>query len=175
MGTIDSARCVQAMVPMRDGVRLNTFVFLPETGGPRFPAILHRTPYGITLPAGEHVTDCTKGWLPDPKTPLFGPILRGWREIVRHGYAAVYQDCRGRYGSEGEVAFTVTTLPMDTTRLNGSRANPGPIIGLDSQAPQRQQRRRSLRRRSAIQQRARSSLKSAAPASTMTWSTRVNR
>src|SRR4029077_12569953 len=46
--------------------------------------------------------DCTKGWLPDPKTPMLGAILRGWREIVRNGYAAVYQDCRGRFGSEGE-------------------------------------------------------------------------
>jgi len=43
------------MVPMRDGVRLNTFVFLPESGGPRFPAILHRVPYGITSPPGQHV------------------------------------------------------------------------------------------------------------------------
>ena len=33
---------------------------------------------------------------------MAGAILRGWREIVRHGYAAVYQDCRGRYGSQGE-------------------------------------------------------------------------
>ena len=40
------ARCAQAMVPMRDGVRLNTFVFLPREGA-RFPVILHRTPYGI--------------------------------------------------------------------------------------------------------------------------------
>jgi uncharacterized protein len=102
MHTIDGARCFQAMVAMRDGVRLNTFVFLPQSGGPRFPVILHRTPYGITLPQGQHVTDCTKGWLPDPKAPMWGPILRGWREIVRRGYAAVYQDCRGRYGSEGE-------------------------------------------------------------------------
>jgi uncharacterized protein len=102
MHTIDGARCFQAMVPMRDGVRLNTFVFLPQDGGPRFPVILHRTPYGITSPQGQDVTDCTKGWLPDPQAPLRGSILRGWREIVRRGYAAVYQDCRGRYGSEGE-------------------------------------------------------------------------
>ena len=102
MQTIEDARCFQAMVPMRDGVRLNTFVFLPQDGGPRFPVILHRTPYGITLPQGQDVTDSTKGWLPDPQTPLLGPILRGWRAIVQRGYAAVYQDCRGRYGSEGE-------------------------------------------------------------------------
>ena len=37
-------RGFQAMVPMRDGARLNTFVFLPGTGGPSWPVILHRTP-----------------------------------------------------------------------------------------------------------------------------------
>jgi len=31
-----------------------------------------------------------------------GSILRGWQAIVAHGYAAVYQDCRGRHGAEGE-------------------------------------------------------------------------
>jgi putative CocE/NonD family hydrolase len=102
MQTIDGARCFQTMIAMRDGVRLNTFVYLPLEGGPRYPVILHRTPYGITTAHGHEVTDCTKGWLPDPRRPMFGPILRGWREIVRRGYAAVYQDCRGRYGSEGE-------------------------------------------------------------------------
>lgn len=102
MRVIDGARCFQAMVPMRDGVQLNTFVFLPESRGPRYPVILQRTPYGITSPEGQNVTDCTKGWLPAPRAPLRGSLLRGWREIVRRGYAAVYQDTRGRYGSEGE-------------------------------------------------------------------------
>jgi predicted acyl esterase len=37
MHVIDGARCFQIIVPMRDGVRLNTFVFLPESGGPRDP------------------------------------------------------------------------------------------------------------------------------------------
>lgn len=87
---------------MRDGVRLNTFVFLPAGGGPRYPVILQRTPYGITSPEGQNVTDCARGWLPSPLAPWRGSILRGWREIVGHGYAAVYQDTRGRYGSEGE-------------------------------------------------------------------------
>jgi len=98
----DGARCFQAMVAMRDGVRLNTFVFLPAGGGPRFPVILQRTPYGITSPEGQNVTDCTRGWLPSAQAPWRGSLLRGWRDIVAHGYAAVYQDTRGRYGSEGE-------------------------------------------------------------------------
>jgi hypothetical protein len=32
-------------------------------------------------------------------------ILRGWKELTRHGYAAVYQDSRGGYGSEGDDHF----------------------------------------------------------------------
>ena len=92
----------QAMVAMRDGTRLNTFVFLPGSEGPRWPVILHRTPYGITAADASDKTDFTKAWLPSAEEPLRGSILRGWRNIVAHGYAAVYQDTRGRHGSEGE-------------------------------------------------------------------------
>ena len=101
MISIDGARCFQAMVPMRDGVRLNTFVYLPESREASFPVILQRTPYGITLTPGTRTTDPTQGWLPDPNKPMYGPLMRGWQEITRRGYAAVYQDCRGRFGSEG--------------------------------------------------------------------------
>ncbi|MEE9147008.1 MAG: CocE/NonD family hydrolase, partial [Candidatus Tectomicrobia bacterium] len=101
-GEKSGARCFQTMVPTRDGTRLNTFVFLPDGGGPRYPVILHRTPYGITSSEAHDPTDCTKAWLPSPAEPWRGSILRGWRSIVAHGYAAVYQDTRGRHGSEGE-------------------------------------------------------------------------
>src|SRR5690242_18424872 len=96
------AQAVQAMVPMRDGTRLNTFVFLPGSGGPRWPVILHRTPYGIAAADARDETDCTRAWLPSEEEPLRGSILRGWRNIVAQGYVAVYQDTRGRHGSEGE-------------------------------------------------------------------------
>src|SRR5437763_5833370 len=96
------ARCLQAMLPMRDGVRLNTFAFLPSEGGPSFPVILHRTPYGIAAADARDKFDCSRSWLPNPAEPMRGSILRGWEAIVAHGYAAVYQDCRGRHGSEGE-------------------------------------------------------------------------
>ncbi|MBV8506260.1 MAG: CocE/NonD family hydrolase [Alphaproteobacteria bacterium] len=87
---------------MRDGTHLNTFVFLPGSGGPRWPVILHRTPYGISAADAADKTDVTRAWMPSPEEPLRGSILRGWRNIVAHGYAAVYQDTRGRHGSEGE-------------------------------------------------------------------------
>src|SRR5438132_11246108 len=105
MGLADrsgNARASQAMVAMRDGSRLNTFVFLPESGGPRWPVILHRTPYGITASDAVDKTDCTRAWLPSAEEPFRGSILRGWHNIVAHGYVAVYQDTRGRHGSEGE-------------------------------------------------------------------------
>src|ERR1700756_5701008 len=96
------ARGFQTMVAMRDGTRLNTFVFLPGSGGPCWPVILHRTPYGITAADARDKRDCTRAWLPTTEEPLRGSILRGWRNIVGHGYVAVYQDTRGRHGSEGE-------------------------------------------------------------------------
>ncbi|MGK0173389.1 MAG: putative CocE/NonD family hydrolase [Gammaproteobacteria bacterium] len=99
---IDGARGAQSMVRMRDGTALNTFVYLPPGGGPRYPVIVHRTPYGITNAPYTNLTDYQQGWLPSRDEPMRGSILRGWRAIVEHGYAAVYQDTRGRYGSEGE-------------------------------------------------------------------------
>ena len=95
------ARCHQTMVTMRDGTRLNTFVFRPAVGE-RFPVILQRTPYGIAEQDGSANYDVSKAWLPAQAEPLSGSILRGWKNITSHGYAAVYQDTRGRFGSEGE-------------------------------------------------------------------------
>jgi uncharacterized protein len=99
---MNAARRFQLMVPMRDGTRLNTFVFLPEAGGPRWPVILHRTPYGIAAADAADRTDCSKAWLPSAAEPMRGSILRGWQRITANGYVAVYQDTRGRHGSEGE-------------------------------------------------------------------------
>ena len=55
-----NARSFQAMVPMRDGTRLNTFVFLPDDGGPRWPVIVHRTPYDIAAADAPHKFDHTR-------------------------------------------------------------------------------------------------------------------
>lgn len=66
-----------AMVAMRDGVRLATFVYLPPGGGPA-PVILARTPYSKLAFAGA--------------AEYFSKL----------GYAVVVQDMRGRFNSEGE-------------------------------------------------------------------------
>jgi predicted acyl esterase len=69
------------MVPMGDGVKLATDVYLPAKGGPPYSTILIRTPYGKGVGKGLAAN--------------FGA----------HGYAVVVQDMRGRFASEGHHAI----------------------------------------------------------------------
>ncbi len=70
------------MVPMRDGVKLATDVYRPAEEGP-VPVLLARLPYNKELPTMmQRVIDAPRA--------------------VQAGYAVVLQDCRGRFGSEGE-------------------------------------------------------------------------
>ncbi len=78
-------------VAMRDGVRLATDVYLPDRTG-RFPVIMERTPYGRHIPSRSEITATDR-------TPAERDALAGY--FTAHGYAVVYQDTRGRYGSEG--------------------------------------------------------------------------
>lgn len=64
-------------VPMRDGLKLSTDLFLPKTDK-KVPLILTRTPYKKEM------------------SELDG------RFYARRGYAMAIQDCRGRFGSPGE-------------------------------------------------------------------------
>jgi uncharacterized protein len=84
------------MVPMRDGVRLACDVYRPARDGRAvgepLPVLLERTPYG-------------KGEVSRSERTAADPTPKSRAEVaayfVRHGYVVVYQDCRGRYGSEG--------------------------------------------------------------------------
>jgi uncharacterized protein len=77
-------------VPMRDGMRLATDIYLPADPGP-FPVVLHRLPYGKdqAMPVGDIAA------------------------FLDAGYAVVIQDTRGRFSSEGE--FT----PFTSERADG--------------------------------------------------------
>lgn len=64
-------------VPMRDGVRLSTNIYFPDSPG-KFPVLLLRTPYGNNEKGNQ-----------------------GEYFFAQHGYIVVVQDVRGRYESEG--------------------------------------------------------------------------
>ena len=101
------------------------FSVLAASGWPAlFPRSCRRTPYGIST-EGKPSTDCTRGWLPAPDAPMRGSILRGYRNIVAHGYAAVYQDTRGRYAPKARIASMPMTPRTATTRWTGSRVSRG--------------------------------------------------
>ncbi len=86
------------VVPMRDGVKLATDVYRPARNGKpvagRFPIILERTPYGRNITSFRDITQA------NPKTPKTRAEVAA--TYVEHGYVVVFQDCRGRYDSEGE-------------------------------------------------------------------------
>ena len=68
------------MMPMPDGVKLATTVYLPQDGAGPWPTVLIRTPYGRT---NEEFVEYGK-------------------DMAGIGIAVVFQDQRGRYDSEGE-------------------------------------------------------------------------
>ncbi len=75
-------------IPMRDGVKLFTSVYVPNDTKPdrSYPILLLRTPYSV----GPYGIDLYKGTL--------GPSA----EFEKSGYIFAFQDVRGRYMSEGE-------------------------------------------------------------------------
>src|SRR5579863_8604752 len=73
-------------IPMRDGKRLFTSVYVPKDTSQTYPILMDRTPYSVS-PYGE-----------DQYKKNLGPS----DEFEKAGYIFVYQDVRGRYMSEGE-------------------------------------------------------------------------
>lgn len=80
-----------SMVAMRDGIRLATDIYRPNQSGP-FPVVLERTPYGRDQTSRSELTAA------DIK-PMGRAALATL--FTDHGYAVVFQDTRGRHGSEG--------------------------------------------------------------------------
>jgi putative CocE/NonD family hydrolase len=87
------------MIPMRDGVKLNTVILVPKTATTEHKAaiVMTRTPYN----AAALTTNAQSTHL--------GPTLYGYDNatdvIVDGGYIRVVQDVRGKYGSEGDYVM----------------------------------------------------------------------
>jgi hypothetical protein len=87
----------EVMIPMRDGVKLHTVIVIPKAAKDA-PILLTRTPYNASARAQRALSHRMQAVLP-----------QGDEVFVEEGYIRVFQDIRGKYGSEG--AF-VMTLPV---------------------------------------------------------------
>ena len=73
-------------VPMRDGVKLFTSIYVPKDTTQAWPILLLRTPYSVAPYGSDHYRSA------------LGPSER----FAREKFIFVYQDVRGRYQSEGQ-------------------------------------------------------------------------
>src|SRR5262245_4927346 len=91
MGNVAFDR-IEAMVPLRDGVKLFTVILTPKNASEPLPILMQRTPYGVDRWTSERLNLAHK-------------------ELVADGYIFVFQDIRGKYKSEGE--FRMNRPPRD--------------------------------------------------------------
>jgi putative CocE/NonD family hydrolase len=99
----------EVMIPMRDGVRLHTVIVVPK-GGFNAPMILTRTPYNASRRAARNDSPHMLSILPE-----------GDEVFVKAGYIRVFQDVRGKYGSEGDYLMTRPVRgPLNPTQTDHS-------------------------------------------------------
>jgi uncharacterized protein len=72
----------KVMMPVRDGVRLETVILTPTDARGPLPILFRRTPYGVPQSAA-------------------GAGEGSQKELAKDGYIFVVQNLRGRFGSEG--------------------------------------------------------------------------
>lgn len=72
----------EILIPMRDGIKLNTLIYAPNNTDEPMPILFSRTPYGVSEIASPEKRESTK-------------------DLAKEGYIFVYQDLRGRYKSTG--------------------------------------------------------------------------
>ena len=91
----------EAKIPMRDGVKLHTHIWVPKTTTQRWPVLLMRTPYSVAPYGVENVVDDSNHRALTRFAPSFA--------LIKSGYIFVHQDVRGTLQSEGQF---VDVRPM---------------------------------------------------------------
>jgi len=85
-------------IPMRDGVRLFTRVYVPKDDSQAWPIILTRTPYALKPYGVDNYTDPSGSF----------------RTLAKDKFILVTQDVRGRWGSEGQYEHVRPFNPKKT-------------------------------------------------------------
>ena len=94
------------MIPMRDGVKLHTVIVIPK-GAHGLPMLLERTPYNAS------------GFVPDNSPAMADAVWSGDKDWADGSYILVWQDVRGKYGSEGKYVMTRPPMgPLNPTRTD---------------------------------------------------------
>jgi uncharacterized protein len=97
------------MIPMRDGVKLYTVIVIPK-GATHAPIIMTRTPYNAEKRTERSVSSSMLATLP-----------QGDELFVKGGYIRVFQDVRGKYGSEGDYVMTRPLRgPLNNSKVDHS-------------------------------------------------------
>jgi len=97
----------EVMIPMRDGTRLYTVIVVPK-GARNAPMLLTRTPYDAANRAKRIDSPHMRDILP-----------QGDEVFVDAGYIRVFQDIRGKYGSEGDYVMTRPLRgPLNATKVD---------------------------------------------------------
>jgi putative CocE/NonD family hydrolase len=100
----------EVMIPMRDGVKLRTLIFVPN-GAKDAPLLMNRTPYDAVGRSTRNADSPT----------LLGTLPPNDEFYVKRGYIRVYQDVRGKYGSEGDYVMTRPLRgPLNATAVDHS-------------------------------------------------------
>ncbi len=89
----------ELMVPMHDGIRLQTVILRPRAKTGPLPIILVRTPYGVPTAAPRQAP----GFL---------------RAMMDDGYIIVMQSMRGRFKSEGSFSASMAVDPANPKAVN---------------------------------------------------------
>ncbi|WP_093535864.1 CocE/NonD family hydrolase [Stenotrophomonas rhizophila] len=97
----------EVMIPMRDGTKLYTVIVVPK-GARNAPMLLTRTPYDAANRAKRIDSPHMRDILP-----------QGDEVFVDAGYIRVFQDIRGKYGSEGDYVMTRPLRgPLNATKVD---------------------------------------------------------
>jgi putative CocE/NonD family hydrolase len=89
-------------IPMRDGVKLFTSVYVPKDTSQPYPIMLNRTPYSVA-PYG-----------PDNYRSMVGPS----EHFAREKFIFAYQDVRGKFMSEGTFEFMRPYKPVKASNMD---------------------------------------------------------
>jgi putative CocE/NonD family hydrolase len=78
---------MDVMIPARDGIKLHALIFSPKNASGKLPFLIERSPYGFDNGRGER------------------SLTNRYKELADEGFIFVFEDIRGRYGSDGQFVM----------------------------------------------------------------------